>query len=251
MNKKLILLALGLTGALYSEAQVKKVAKKPVTTKKAATTASAVVIKSTLDSASYAFGYSIAQDLKSRGITTLNYSLLSKAMDDVFKDAKPAIAPEQCQQTIYTYLSTLNKNKFAGNVAEGTKFLEENKKKPGVVTLLSGLQYLVLTAGTGPKPTATDEVTVHYKGTLLNGKQFDSSYDRGKPISFPLNQVIPGWTEGVQQMPIGSKYRFFIPYQLAYGEKGAGQDIPPYSVLIFEVELIKFGKETPTPEPKP
>ncbi|MDB5119929.1 MAG: Peptidylprolyl isomerase [Sphingobacteriales bacterium] len=250
MNKKVLLIALSLCGALYSEAQVKKVVKKPVGTAKKATLAS-VVIKSSLDSVSYAFGYSIAQDLKSRGVTNLNYALLSNAMNDVFKDSKPDLAADKCQQTIYTFLSSINKNKFSGNIAEGTKFLEQNKTKPGVVTLPSGLQYLILQAGTGPKPQVTDEVTVHYKGTLLNGKQFDSSYDRGEPISFPLNQVIPGWTEGVQQMPIGSKYRFFIPYQLAYGEKGAGQEIPPYSVLIFEVELIKFGKETPNVEPKP
>lgn len=248
MNKKVLLIALGLYGALHSEAQVKKVSKNSLVKKVSSTNAT---IKSSLDSVSYAFGYSIAQDLKSRGVTKLNFSLLSNAMDDVFKDSKPDLAADKCQQTIYTYLSSINKNKFAGVMEEGTKFLAENKTKQGVVTLPSGLQYLVLQAGTGPKPKATDEVTVHYKGTLLNGKQFDSSYDRGEPISFPLNQVIPGWTEGVQLMPVGSKYRFFIPYQLAYGEKGAGQDIPPYSVLIFEVELIKFGKEIPKIEPKP
>jgi FKBP-type peptidyl-prolyl cis-trans isomerase len=250
MNKKILLIALSLSGALYSEAQVKKVVKKPSTpAKKVAATG--IIIKSSLDSVSYAFGYSIAQDLKSRGVTNLNFALMNNAMADVFKDSKPDIAAEQCQQTIYAFLSSINKNKFSGVMEEGSKFLAENKTKAGVVTTSSGLQYLVLQAGTGPKPKATDEVTVHYKGTLLSGKQFDSSYDRGQPISFPLNQVIPGWTEGVQLMPIGSKYRFFIPYQLAYGEKGAGQDIPPYSVLIFEVELIKFGKETPNVEPKP
>ena len=124
---------------------------------------------------------------------------------------------------------------------EGQDFLEQNKKRAGVQTTASGLQYEVLTAGTGVKPLATDSVLVHYKGTLLNGKQFDSSYDRGEPISFPLNRVIPGWTEGVQLMPAGSKYKFFIPYNLAYGERGAGQDIPPYSTLIFEVELLKVN----------
>ena len=136
------------------------------------------------------------------------------------------------------FLGSIEKKKFAVNVAEGSKFLTENSKKAGVVTLPSGLQYEVISSGTGIKPKATDEVTVHYKGTLLNGKQFDSSYDRGEPATFMLNQVIPGWTEGLQQMPAGSKYRFFIPYALAYGERGAGPDITPFSTLIFEVELV-------------
>ncbi|MNR36347.1 FKBP-type 22 kDa peptidyl-prolyl cis-trans isomerase [compost metagenome] len=124
---------------------------------------------------------------------------------------------------------------------EGQEFLEQNGKRAGVQTTASGLQYEVLTAGTGVKPVATDSVLVHYKGTLLNGKQFDSSYDRGEPISFPLNAVIAGWTEGVQLMPAGSKYKFYIPYNLAYGARGAGADIPPYSTLIFEVELLKVN----------
>lgn len=136
------------------------------------------------------------------------------------------------------FLGALEKKKFEGNINEGTKFLSENSKKPGIVTLPSGLQYQVITQGTGVKPKATDEVTVNYKGTLLNGKQFDSSYDRGEPATFMLNQVIPGWTEGLQYMPAGSKYKFFVPYALAYGERAAGPDIAPYSTLIFEVELI-------------
>jgi FKBP-type peptidyl-prolyl cis-trans isomerase len=127
-------------------------------------------------------------------------------------------------------------------ISEGDKFLAENKTKPGVVTTSSGLQYLVLKGGAGPKPKRDAEVTVHYKGTLLNGKQFDSSYDRGEPLTFPLSNVIPGWVEGVQLMQEGSKYRFFIPWKLGYGSQGAGQDIPPYSVLIFEIELLKAGK---------
>ena len=127
-------------------------------------------------------------------------------------------------------------------IAEGDKFLAENKTKPGVVTLPSGLQYKVLKAGNGPKPKRDAEVTVNYKGTLLNGKQFDSSYDRNEPLTFPLSKVIPGWVEGVQLMQEGSKYQFFIPWKLGYGAQGAGQDIPPYSVLIFEIELLKAGK---------
>ena len=126
-----------------------------------------------------------------------------------------------------------------GAIAEGKAFLEANGKKDGVVTTKSGLQYMVLTEGTGRSPKATDKVRCHYEGTLINGTVFDSSYQRGEPADFPLNGVIPGWTEGVQLMKEGSKFRFFIPYLLGYGERGAGSSIPPYSTLIFDVELIK------------
>ena len=199
---------------------------------------STTVFKSQLDSLSYAFGISIANDIKSRGVTSLNYNLLAKAMNDVFAATNPILSPEKCQELIYRYLSTIEKKKFEGTIGEGTKYMQANSKKAGIVTLPSGLQYEVLTSGTGAKPKATDEVTVNYKGTLTNGKQFDSSYDRGQAATFMLNQVIPGWTEGVQLMQVGSKYRFYVPYSLGYGERGAGQDIPPYSNLIFEIELI-------------
>lgn len=120
----------------------------------------------------------------------------------------------------------------------GEQFLAENAKKDGVITTASGLQYKVLTQGTGAKPKTTDSVNVHYRGTFIDGREFDSSYKRNSPISFPLNGVIAGWTEGVQLMPVGSKYEFYIPYQLAYGARGAGGAIPPYAALIFEVELL-------------
>lgn len=123
----------------------------------------------------------------------------------------------------------------------GQAFLDANAKKEGVITTASGLQYKVLEAGSGPRPTARDTVNVHYRGTFIDGKTFDSSYDRGQPISFPLNGVIKGWTEGVQLMPVGAKYEFYIPYQLAYGERGAGGVIPPYAALIFVVELLSIG----------
>ncbi|MGR8935869.1 MAG: FKBP-type peptidyl-prolyl cis-trans isomerase [Gammaproteobacteria bacterium] len=128
------------------------------------------------------------------------------------------------------------------NKREGELFLIDNAKKSGVVTTASGLQYEVLTQGSGSKPTATDNVTVHYRGTTIDGKEFDSSYSRGAPATFPLNRVIAGWTEGLQLMPEGSKYRLFIPSDLAYGERGAGPDIGPNSTLIFDVELIKIEK---------
>ncbi len=226
--KKIILFLAATAFFSYSSAQ----------TKPAVTT----VIKTQLDSASYAFGASVANDLKLRGVSNLNYTLVSRAMSDVFAGSNLILSPEKSQEVIYAYLSVLEKKKFESSITEAAKFLSENQKKAGVVTLPSGLQYEIIKAGTGVKPVSTDEVTVHYKGTLTNGQQFDSSYDRGEPTSFILNQVIPGWTEGVQQMPVGSKYRFFIPYSLAYAERGAGKDIPPYSTLIFEIELIKIGK---------
>lgn len=200
------------------------------------------IFKNQLDSASYAFGASIANDLKQRGVNALNLSLVSKAMGDVFSGGEPSFNQEKSQEIIYGLLNVLEKKKYEVAIAESEKFLAENKKKAGIISLPSGLQYEILQAGVGPKPVATDEVTVHYKGTLTNGQQFDSSYSRGEPTTFTLNQVIPGWTEGLQQMNVSSKYRFYIPYQLAYGERGAGKDIPPYSTLIFEVELIKIGK---------
>jgi len=254
---KKIFLAACLSGlAVTSYSQTKTVAKKPVAKKTTLATktkpVAAVGLKSGLDSTSYAFGTSIGSSLKSTGLATLNYDVLLKGLKDAFNGAKTTLTQEQAQQCINEAITKAsavknkaeaeaNKLKYAPMIKEGQTFLEENKKRDGVHTTASGLQYEVLTQGTGIKPAATDSVLVHYKGTLLNGKQFDSSYDRGEPISFPLNRVIAGWTEGVQLMPAGSKYKFFIPYNLAYGERGAGADIPPYSALIFEVELLKVN----------
>jgi len=230
----------------------KPVAKKTIKTTTTKTTSVISGLRTGLDSTSYAFGTSIGAGLKTTGLSTLNYDLLLKGLKDSFTGGKLILTPQQAQESINAAITKAsavknkaeaeaNKIKYGPMIKEGQDFLEENKKRAGVQTTASGLQYEVLTAGTGVKPTATDSVLVHYKGTLLNGKQFDSSYDRGEPISFPLNRVIPGWTEGVQLMPAGSKYKFFIPYQLAYGERGAGADIPPYSALIFEVELLKVN----------
>lgn len=200
------------------------------------------ILKTKTDSASYAFGLKIASDLKSSGVETLNYALWSKAMEQVFKGEKTTLSEEQAQDIITSFMNGETEKKSSVLIAEGDKFLADNKSKPGVITTKSGLQYTILKPGTGPKPTADSEVTVHYKGTLLNGTQFDSSYDRGEPITFELSRVIPGWIEGLQLMQEGSKYRFFIPWSLAYGPKGAGRDIPPYSVLIFDIELLKAAK---------
>jgi len=239
MNKKYTLMAFLLLGGLVANAQTGK--KKRINKKQAA----AEVVQPSLnkiDSASYSFGFKIAQGLKSDGVDSLNYQLFSKALEDVFKGGQTLVNDEEAYKAINVFLTEKREIYVKKVTEEGKKFLEENKNKPNVKTTESGLQYEVITLGNGVKPKATDQVTVHYKGTLLNGKQFDSSYDRGEPVTFPLNQVIPGWTEGVQLMPIGSKYKFYIPYNLAYGERGAGQDIPPYSTLIFDVELLKIGE---------
>jgi FKBP-type peptidyl-prolyl cis-trans isomerase len=200
-------------------------------------------LKSETDSVSYAFGLKIASDLKQGGVSQLNFALWSKAMEQVFKGDKTAMSEETAQNVITRFMNKESEKKSETLIAEGDKFLAENKSKPGVVTLPSGLQYIILRPASGPQPSQSAEVTAHYKGMLINGKPFDSSYDRGEPLVFKLSRVIPGWTEGVQLMQEGSKYRFFIPWKLGYGPKGAGQDIPPYSVLIFDIELLNAGKK--------
>jgi FKBP-type peptidyl-prolyl cis-trans isomerase FklB len=256
--KKIFFIAMASAITLNAAAQTKPktastktgVAKKaPV--KKAATTkpiAKPVVFKNKLDSASYAFGMAMASNLKSGGLNGLNYDLLNKGLKDAFAGTTPLMSEQTSQEAINNLFESLSKvreakerEKFAPAIKEGETFLAQNKTRPGVNTTASGIQYEVLTPGTGAQPKASDQVTVHYRGTLLNGKEFDSSYKRGEPISLVLNQVIPGWTEGVQLMKEGAKYKFYIPYQLAYGPRGAGADIPPYSTLIFEIELIKVG----------
>lgn len=240
MRKVLLTLLIPLLG-YTAGAQTKG---KTTTRKTTKTTKTTIMVKkpaSGLDSASYAFGMSMAASLKSSGLTTLNYDLLLKGLKDAFSGEKTLLTQEDAQKAIASIFQHVGQSKYSANIEEGKKFLENNKKNTAVHTTASGLQYLILTQGSGAKPAATDTVLVQYKGTLLNGKQFDSSYDRNEPLSLSLDRVIPGWTEGMQLMSAGSKYRFFIPYQLAYGERGAGQDIPPYSTLIFEVELLKVN----------
>lgn len=206
------------------------------------TETSKTVFASQLDSASYAIGAAIAKDLKARMLTNLNYALFQQAIQDVFKDQPLALDMMQGQQAIMACFADAKKKASIALMADAKNFLDQNKKRKGVITTASGLQYEVLRAAKAPQPKATDEVTVHYKGTLINGKQFDSSYDRNEPAKFALNQVIKGWTEGLQLMTVGSKFKLYIPSELGYGENGAGTDIPPYSVLIFEIELLKIGQ---------
>jgi len=193
-----------------------------------------------LDSASYAFGLIMATNLKSNGLTGLNYDIMVKGLKDAFNNQTALLSPEQSESAITTLFQEASKVKHAASIAEGKAFFEKNKKVPGVITTASGLQYQVLKAGTGEKPGPKAQVKVHYKGTLLNGKQFDSSYDRGEPTPLSVSNVIPGWTEGLQLMQKGAKFKFFVPYNLAYGERAAGPAIPAYSDLIFEIELLEI-----------
>ncbi|MBQ5379717.1 MAG: FKBP-type peptidyl-prolyl cis-trans isomerase [Paludibacteraceae bacterium] len=191
-----------------------------------------------MDKISYALGLSMGQNLMSSGVESLNYQDLAAGIEDVLTKQQPKISYQEAQQVLNQFFQELEAKVAGAAKAEGEKFLAENAKREGVKVTASGLQYEILEPSLGQKPKATDTVRVHYEGTLIDGTVFDSSYRRGESITFPLNGVIAGWTEGLQLMSIGSKYKFFIPYNLAYGERGAGQSIPPYAALIFTVELL-------------
>lgn len=195
--------------------------------------------KSITDSVSYSLGILVAQNLKKQGMQDINAAELAAGVQDVLNDV-PKMDVMQANAKMQEYMQQLSMAEHKDNMDAGAAFLKENGARPEVTTTASGLQYEVITEGDGPKPTASDEVTVHYHGTLIDGTVFDSSVDRGSPTSFPLGRVIAGWTEGLQLMPVGSKYRFVIPYDLAYGDRKAGQKIKPYSTLIFEVELLSI-----------
>lgn len=192
-----------------------------------------------MEKLSYALGMVIGHNLKGMNVTGLDGADFTRAVEDVLSAAPTALTDAEAQQIVTDYLQRQEAEKGAAAREAGEAFLAENAKKEGVVVLPSGLQYTVITEGKGRKPAATDSVKCHYEGTLTDGTVFDSSYRRGEPATFPLNGVIAGWTEGVQLMAEGAKFRFFIPYNLAYGSRGAGQSIPPYAALIFDVELIE------------
>lgn len=191
-----------------------------------------------MDKVSYALGLSIGNNFQNSGINCLNTEDFVKGINDVLKGETPEISYDEAKQIINDYFTKLQREKFEINKKAGEEFLSINKGKAGVVTLPSGLQYQVLHMGDGPKPTASDSVKCHYHGTLINGTVFDSSVQRGKPAVFGVSQVIPGWVEALQMMPVGSKWRLFIPSDLAYGERGAGGAIEPNSTLVFDVELL-------------
>jgi len=216
--------------------------KKPAPVKKTTTTAPSP-LKTLSDSASYAIGVSVANFYSQQGVSTLNASLVAKAINDVLGKKNVLLNDNQANSVMMQYMSKAQESKAKPNIEAGQKFLAQNKVKTGVKTTASGLQYEVIKEGTGPKPTTADTVTVHYVGTLINGNEFDNSLKRGEPISFPVTGVIRGWTEALQLMPEGSKYKLYIPHQLAYGPNDNGP-IPGGSVLVFEVELLKVsGKQ--------
>lgn len=234
-NKQILILALVSTvGAGAVQAQSKKSKNTKMTTTQTMTS---------IDSVSYALGVNIGNSLKAQGMENVNVEMLSKAFTDVLKGNPLMVTPEKAETMLNEYFMKLQSEKAEKNKIAGVKFLEENKKKSGVVTLPSGLQYSVMKEGTGEIPKETDKVTTHYHGTLMDGTVFDSSVERGQPASFPVNGVIKGWVEALQLMKTGSKWKLVVPSELAYGERGAGAKIGPGATLVFEVELISIDKQ--------
>lgn len=199
-------------------------------------------LKTNVDSASYSFGVLVGQSLMRQLPPDLNIDLIMQAMTAMLKGGTPVISPQAANEVFTNYNQMAQAKAGEKSKMEGQKFLEENKKRPGVMVTPSGLQYEVLQRGSGTtSPTATDQVKVHYHGTNIDGSVFDSSVERGEPITFGLNQVIPGWTEGLQLMHVGDKFKFYIPAELAYGDRSPSPKIKPNSTLIFEVELFEIN----------
>jgi FKBP-type peptidyl-prolyl cis-trans isomerase FklB len=217
-----------------SNAQTKAPVKKPV--------APVNPLKNMTDSASYAIGMSVATFYMQQGMTNINPTAISKAINDVLAGRKALLTDEQANNIMMQFINQGQESKAKPNITAGEKFLAANKTKQGVKTTPSGLQYEVITQGTGIKPSVTDTVVTHYRGTLIDGTEFDASYHRGQPTTFPVNKVIKGWTEALQLMPAGSKYKLYIPHNLAYGTNDNGP-IPAGSMLIFELELLEVKKK--------
>jgi FKBP-type peptidyl-prolyl cis-trans isomerase FklB len=232
IRKALLLGALGVLSLHGVQAQKKKKQQAPP----------APLLQTKIDTVSYGIGTEIGSTLKSQGLDSINFEVLIKAIKAAAHGDSLLVKKETSSMSVSNYLQQMKAEKMAKNKADGERFLAENKTKPGVVTLPDGLQYLVLKMGDGPKPVVTDKVKTHYHGMLLDGTVFDSSVDRGQPVTFPLGNVIKGWTEALQLMPVGSKWRLFIPSELAYGDRQMGPKISPNSTLIFDVELISIEK---------
>lgn len=236
--QKFTLTCLLMTAVLLGMAQAKKSA--PAKTTKQP--GNAPVLKNALDSMSYAIGVLDANFFKQQGMDKVNSQLVARAYQDVI-DGKPTLLTlETCDMTVREQLQAYVRAKSKTVIDEGEKFLAENKKRAGVKTTPNGVQYEVITMGTGARPADTSVVKIHYDGFLINGTKFDSSRDRGEPIVYPLNKLIPGWVEAVQLMPVGSRFKLFIPYQLGYGERGSPPTIPGGAALIFDVELLDIVK---------
>ena len=201
-----------------------------------------VTLETKLDSVCYGLGVDIADNLKGQGLGDLNVEAMAKGLRDILNDSELAISKEAVGPLLNEYMGQMQAEKAKEAAKEGEEFLAINATKKGVVTLESGMQYEVLSSGSGATPELNDKVTTHYTGTLIDGTVFDSSVERGQPASFPVSGVIKGWTEALQLMKEGDKWKLYIPYDLAYGDRGAGADIGPYSTLIFEIELISVDK---------
>jgi FKBP-type peptidyl-prolyl cis-trans isomerase FklB len=213
--------------------------KKPVT--KSSQAAAKPAALSSTDSLSYSIGVQVAEYYKTQGVEKVNEEYIKKAFNDVYNNKPLLISEDACNMNIQTNLQEFMANKIGKTKEESAAFLEKNKSRPGVITLPDGLQYEIITKGTGPIPTAQDTVSANYLGTTLDGKEFDNSYKRGQPITIPVTGVIRGWTEALQLMPVGSKWKLFIPSDLGYGDRGAGGGaIPGGAALIFEIELLNI-----------
>lgn len=222
-----------LLSAPISQAQTKKPAPKPV--------AKTAAVKMTpTDSLSYSIGAQVALYYKTQGVEKVNTEYVKKAFNDVFSDKTLIISEDECNMNIQQKLQEFMSKKISADKQAGTKFLEENKKRPGVIALPSGLQYEIITKGTGPVPKSTDTVKAHYIGRLIDGTEFQSSYTRGEAITIPVTGVIRGWVEALEMMPVGSKWKLFIPSDLGYGDRGAGSAIPGGAALVFEIELLEI-----------
>jgi FKBP-type peptidyl-prolyl cis-trans isomerase FklB len=208
-----------------------------------------LVLKSQKDKISYIIGVDLGKNFQKQEIA-IDADILAQGIKDGISDAKPLLSEQEVRETLAGFQAEMTakqmelaKKRGEKNKKEGEAFLAENQKKEGVKTLPSGLQYIIMKAGTGNSPKLTDEVTVHYRGTLIDGTEFDSSSRRGKPETLPVNGVIPGWTEALQLMQVGAKWQLFVPANLAYGERGAGREIGPNAVIIFEIELISIQEK--------
>jgi FKBP-type peptidyl-prolyl cis-trans isomerase len=238
---KKILTAFVLVASLTASAQNKSTTKKTVTKTppvKSISTQSGGVLKTLNDSASYAIGISVANFYQQQGLKNINSNIVARAINDVLQGKKSLLSDQQANAVMMKCMQDAQAEKTGPTVAAGEKFLAANKKKPGVITTASGLQYEIIKQGSGEKPGAADTVVAHYAGTLINGQEFDNSYKRGQPLTIGVSSVIAGWTEALQLMPVGSKYKLYIPHQLGYGLNDQGPAIPAGSVLVFEVELL-------------
>ncbi len=230
-----------LTSCVVSKKKYTALEKENTALKKEMAEAKEVDLANKMTKVSYSLGVNVAESIQNQGMTEIDVDAMAAGINDKLEGTGTKIEMQEAQQTLQAYFSEVQSKMIEKQTAEGAKFLEDNAKKEGVITLPSGLQYRIIKAGTGEKPTTADRVKTHYTGTLIDGKKFDSSLDRGQPATFGVTQVIKGWTEALQLMPEGSKWELFIPHTLAYGAQGQGS-IPPYSTLIFEIELIEIVK---------